>query len=82
MKITLVAGHQKHWTDTAIARAGLTLVSRSTKSEVVRALADGNTGDQVVYFYCHATAARRTTEDPDTAAIIMGKNDRGHRWPT
>lgn len=72
MNITLVQGHQKYWTNTARTRAGLTLVSRSTKREVVQALADGRTGDQVVYFYCHATAG---PGNPDTAAIIMGKND-------
>jgi hypothetical protein len=75
MGITLVAGHQKYWRDTATARAGLTLLSRSTKSEVVHALADGRTGDQVVYFYCHATAGGQKNGDPDAAAIIMGKND-------
>src|SRR5258708_6071528 len=75
MGITLVAEHQKYWTDTAIARAGLKLVSRSTKSEVVRALASGDTGDQVLYFYCHATAGGQNNRDPDAAALIMGKND-------
>jgi len=74
--LTLVAGHQKHWTDTAAARAGLTLVSRTTKTEVVRALANASTGDQVVYFYCHATASAQNSQDPDTAEIIMGTNDR------
>jgi len=75
MGITLVAEHQKYWTSSAAARAGLSLVSRSTKSEVVRALADGGTGDQVVYFYCHATAGGQTSGGADDAAIIMGKND-------
>jgi hypothetical protein len=75
MGITLVAEHQKYWTDTATARAGLKLISRSTKSEVVHALASGDTGDQVLYFYCHATAGGHNSRDPDAAAIIMGKND-------
>ena len=71
--ITLVAEHQKYWTKAATDRAGLTLLSRSQKKEVVSALADGHTGDQVVYFYCHATAGGNN--DPDHAAIIMGRND-------
>jgi hypothetical protein len=74
--ITLVAGHQQHWTDLSATRAGLTLVSRTTKTEVVRALADASTGDQVVYFYCHATASAQNSQDPDTAEITMGTNDR------
>ena len=41
MNITLVQGHQKYWTNTGKTRTGLSLVSRSTKREVVRALADG-----------------------------------------
>ena len=75
MGITLVAGHQQHWRDTAVARHGLALVSRSTKTEVVRALASGNTTDQVVYFYCHATAGS-PTGGPGAAQIIMGRNDK------
>jgi hypothetical protein len=73
--VTLVAGHQKYWADAAEAWSGLTLVPRSTTSEVVRALADGHTGDQVVYFYCHATAGDQVNSDPDDAAIIMGTGD-------
>jgi len=73
--ITLVAGHQKYWTDAAEAWSGLMLVPRSTTSEVVHALADGRTGDQVVYFYCHATAGGQVNGDPDDAAIIMGTGD-------
>jgi hypothetical protein len=75
MKITLVAAHQQRWRDTAAARPGLSLQSRTTKSEVVHALADGHTGDQVVYFYCHATASGQASGNPDDAAIIMGEND-------
>ncbi len=71
--ITLVAEHQKYWKKTATDRAGLALLSRSQKREVVSALADGHTGDQVVYFYCHATAGGNS--GPDHAAIIMSRND-------
>ena len=81
MGITLVAEHQKYWAGTAITRAGLTLISRSTKSEVVDALADGGTSDQVMYFYCRATAGGQDNRDPDAAAIIMGNNDPP-QWST
>jgi CHAT domain-containing protein len=74
MRISLVAGHQQRWRDTAAARTGLRLRPRSTRQEVVRALADGHTDDQVVYFYCHATSGQEEG-DPDLAAIIMGRND-------
>ena len=75
MGITLVAGHQDYWREMAAARTGLTLVPRSTKNEVVHALHDG-TGEQIVYFICHATASGKNSQDPGTAEIIMGKNDR------
>jgi hypothetical protein len=74
MKVTLVAGHRQHWKDAAAARPGLSLQTRTTKSEVVHALADGHTGDQVVYFYCHAKGVP-ASGNPDDAAIIMGNND-------
>jgi hypothetical protein len=70
--MTLVAGHQQYWRDTAAARRGLMLVSRATTTEVVRALADPATGDQIMYFFCHAKA----NADPHLTEIIMGRNDR------
>jgi hypothetical protein len=70
----LVAGHERHWTEAAAVRTGLTVVSRATKDEVVRALADAANGDRIVYFYCHATGSA-TGNDPETAEIIMGQGD-------
>ena len=35
----------------------------------------GRPGDQVVYFYCHATEGGQDNRGLDTAAIVMGKND-------
>ena len=72
--LTLVAAHQQHWRDTAAARSGLSLLTRSTRTEVVRALAAG-AGDQVVYFCCHATSGGQDNGDPDAAAIIMAEDD-------
>jgi hypothetical protein len=70
----LVVGHERHWTEAAAVRTGLTVVSRATKDEVVRALADAANGDRIVYFYCHATGSA-TGNDPETAEIIMGQGD-------
>jgi hypothetical protein len=72
----LVAGHLKRWTDTATARSGLKLISRSTTTEVRRALAGHDASEQVIYFYCHATAGGQGNRDPDAAAIIMGRGDQ------
>ena len=71
----LVSGHERHWTNAATARTGLTVVSRATKDEMVSALADAANGDRIVYFYCHATGSAAGSNDPETAEIIMGQGD-------
>ena len=70
MGIGLVAEHAERWRATAAAR-GLTLIARSTRDEVVRALADARSSDQIIYFYCHATSGALGA-DPDSASIVMG----------
>ena len=75
MGMPLVAGHERYWTDAAAARAGLTVTSRATKDEVVRALADEANGDRVVYFYCHATGSAKGSDDPETAEIILSQGE-------
>ena len=75
-KITLVAAHRARWLHTAAARRGLALIPRSSRSEVVRALADPRTDDQVMYFYCHAKAGGSNGTDPMASEIIMGRSDR------
>ncbi len=70
MQINLVANHHQHWTQIAGTRRNLALVPRTTRADVLTALADATNGDKLLYFYCHATS---NDHDPDQSAIIMGK---------
>ncbi|MFN8483154.1 MAG: CHAT domain-containing protein [Anaerolineae bacterium] len=58
---TIIADQVAFWS--RIKDAGLAdVVVRATRAEVVQALADTATPDQIVYFYCHASAP--TANDP------------------
>ncbi|OBJ70705.1 hypothetical protein A5643_10030 [Mycobacterium sp. 1274756.6] len=75
MRINLVAYHQQHWSQIASTRTNMAIVARTSRDEVISALADGANSDKLLYFYCHATS---NDNDPDLSAIIMGKaGDRG-----
>jgi hypothetical protein len=65
----LVAQHQQSWADIAAARTNLSLVTRSTRADLLDALRTASTADKVMYFYCHAIADE---DNPDESAIIMG----------
>jgi nicotinate (nicotinamide) nucleotide adenylyltransferase len=65
-----VESHQVHWQDLQSRRPGLRLTTRSTRSTVLDALKDPTNSDQIVYFYCHATAQGRDG-DTGAAAITM-----------
>lgn len=64
-----VAEHQKRCADLAVSRQNVSVVTRSDRTAVVTALADGSTPDKVTYFYCHA---KTNDADPQQSAIIMG----------
>jgi len=65
-----VQEHQQRWQDLRSQRQGLSLTPRSSRSAVLDALKDPANGDQIVYFYCHATAQGRN-DDTGQAAITM-----------
>jgi hypothetical protein len=67
--MTFVSEHRLRFAGFATTRTGLQVVNRSTRAEVVAALAAPTTADKVMYFYCHAKAV---DDDPDESAIIMG----------
>ncbi|HEX4233645.1 MAG TPA: CHAT domain-containing protein [Caldimonas sp.] len=54
--ITVVADQETYWTTTKTKRPRLGLISRDKRDDIVRALADASTDDQIVYFYCHAVS--------------------------
>jgi hypothetical protein len=56
MEADFVARQQQFWTETSAAGAHLRLTRRDRRDEVLQALASGDNKDQILYFYCHASA--------------------------
>jgi hypothetical protein len=58
MRTTLVADQTAYWQKATTSRKYLNVTARAMKADVVRALrAADTTGDQIIYFYCHAASA-------------------------
>jgi hypothetical protein len=57
MRATFVSEQQAYWEKACGTRKAVKVVSRTKKEELLRALADGATSDQIVYLYCHAESA-------------------------
>jgi hypothetical protein len=55
--ITVVDDQQKYWAKAGSTHQGVGVTSRSTRADVVSALASAATDDQILYFYCHAEAS-------------------------
>jgi len=66
-----VAQQRSFWKDAAKSRR-VRVISRTTTTQVVKALADGNTDDQILYFYCHAGSAGLTDAGgPDSSSLVL-----------
>jgi hypothetical protein len=66
---SFVADQQTYWGQAQTAQKRIGVTSRSTCADVVRALADASTDDQILYFYCHAESSGLA--DPGAAALVM-----------
>ncbi len=72
MKADFVAQQQVFWKDATTTRKNVHVTGRSTGKEVVQALADGTTDDQILYFYCHAESRGLTDPGgPDSSSIVL-----------
>lgn len=72
MRADFVAQQQAFWDDATVTRERVHVTGRSTSAEVVRALADGATDDQILYFYCHAESTGLTDAGgPDSSSIVL-----------
>ena len=69
---TYVADTNAWWAAAQKARKRVAVTSRTTSAEVVRALADDATPDQIVYFYCHAeSSGLDAVGGPDASALVL-----------
>lgn len=73
MGFPLVGNQQKYW-DAIQSRENIRLITRTSGTQVLGALADANTPDQIMYFYCHATSGRLTEGGPRAARLQFGSN--------
>lgn len=66
-----VAQQRQFWADTA-KRGGLTVTARATSTELVQALANEATGDQILYLYCHAQSSDLAAAGgPDSSSLKL-----------
>jgi CHAT domain-containing protein len=71
MRLSVVADQRTYW-DGLQRNAGVHVVHRSTNEELLSALQDATTKDQIVYFFGHAAAA----SDPNDAYVMLSGNER------
>jgi hypothetical protein len=72
MHSDFVAQQQAFWADAKASRRRVRVTARTTSAEVVKALADGATEDQILYFYCHAESSGLTDPGgPDTSCLVL-----------
>ncbi len=71
MRVNLVAQQETYWGD-ANKLGSVRVISRTTKAELVKALASGSAEDQILYFYCHAKSADLASSGgPDSASLVL-----------
>ena len=72
MESDFVAQQKSFWQATKSARQGIRTVDRNVKTQVVKALGDAATDDQILYFYCHAqSTGLNDAGGPDASCIVM-----------
>ncbi len=72
MGVTVVADQQSFWDRTRTNRKRVQVVPRTTAADLVKALASGDTKDQILYFYCHAEAAGLNDPGgPDKSCLVL-----------
>ena len=70
--VTVVADQQAYWSQAQARRPRVGLTSRATRADVLGALGNTATDDQIVYFYCHAeTAGLADPGGPDASALVL-----------
>ena len=67
-----VADTKAYWAQAQTARKRVGVTSRTTGADVMRALADAATDDQILYFYCHAESeGLADAGGPDASALVL-----------
>ncbi len=72
MRANFVAQQKTFWDSETASRALIKVLKRTTRDELLAALASGDADEQILYFYCHAKAAGLAAPlGPDASAIQL-----------
>ncbi len=74
-RTTVVARQSQYWQARAAGNPVLSLRTRTTSAQLIQALNDPDTDDQIIYFYCHAQSVGLAGGGPDSSTLAMGAND-------
>jgi len=76
MHADFVSRQVQYWGAGADFTPPINLVSRTKRTELVGALKDGATPDQILYLFCHAVAAGLTGDGPDASCLVLSGDER------
>lgn len=74
MNFPLIKNQQKYW-DAKKKKGGLSLITRTSSTDLLNALADTSTPDQIAYFYCHAVSKNLSEGGANASTLQFGKNE-------
>ena len=67
-----VAQQKTFWVDAEQSRKRVSVTDRTKSTQVKKALADATTGDQILYFYCHAeSTGLNDPGGPDASSLVL-----------
>lgn len=73
MNFPLIANQQKYW-DAKKQKGGISLITRTNSTDLLDALANTNTPDQIAYFYCHAVSKGLSEGGANASILQFGAN--------
>ncbi|MET1085905.1 MAG: CHAT domain-containing protein [Arthrobacter sp.] len=76
MHADFVARQMSYWGAVVDFQPPVNVVSRTRRDELVNALNDGATPDQILYIFCHAVAAGLTGDGPDASCLVFSGDER------
>ncbi|WP_316167477.1 MULTISPECIES: CHAT domain-containing protein [unclassified Bradyrhizobium] len=77
MHADFVAQQHRFWDSARTERGSVRVTPRTTSAELVHALANENTDDQILYFYCHAqSTGLNDPGGPDSSCLVLTDDKR------
>ncbi len=73
MGFPLIKNQQKYW-DARKQKGGVNIITRTSSDDLLNALADTNTPDQIAYFYCHAVSKNLNEGGANASTLQFGAN--------